>query len=74
MKRHPYNHDSGEKEIIIVVLFAAALALAFALTSCTVTTSPDGTTTRQPDYNAWLEITRLILTDEVPKAIIAPSK
>lgn len=70
MKRHPYNHDSGEKEIIIVVLFAAALALA----SCTVTTSPDGTTTRQPDYNAWLEITRLILTDEVPKAIIAPSK
>jgi hypothetical protein len=55
-------------------LITSAIAIiVIALVSCTVTTAPDGTQTAKPDYNAWLEITRLILADEVPKAII-PTK
>jgi hypothetical protein len=56
-------------------LITAALALlALLFLSCTVTTAPDGKTTRTPDYNAWLEITRLILADETPQPPFTPSK
>lgn len=56
------------------IITAAVALIVLSLTSCTVTTSPDGTRTTQPDYNAWLEITRMILVDEIPKAAIVPTK
>lgn len=71
---YPRNpHDTGS---LLRSLIVAAIGFVIVLffTSCTVTTAPDGTQTRKPDYNAWLEITRLILADEIPQAPIAPTK
>ena len=46
------------------------LLIAFTLASCTVTTLPDGTQTRSADYNAWIEIVKLIQADDIPVAKI----
>jgi len=61
--------------IYYVLVIAALVVLARLLTSCSVTTYPDGSRTVAPDYNAWLKITELIITDEVPPiAPIVPTK
>lgn len=64
----PPSHRDHNTSALIRSLIVAIIMLViiFAATSCTVTTAPDGTRTESPDYNAWLEITRLILADETP--------
>ena len=51
-----------------------AASILILLTGCTVTSNPDGSVTRTADYNAWLEIARLIANDEIPVAPIISTK
>lgn len=79
MKTQPkYPHRERNTGALISRLIVAAIMLAIplAFTSCTVSTAPDGTVTKTPDYNAWIEIVRLIQNDEItPIAIpVNPTK
>ena len=57
------------RSLVVAIIM---LAIFMAVSGC-VTTAPDGTRT-EPDYHAWLEITRLILADETPPVAIPVSK
>lgn len=68
----PRNTDALIRSLIASVII---LAIVMFFTSCAVSTAPDGTVTRSPDYNAIMDIIWLIKTDEVPPvAIPVPSK
>lgn len=75
---HPYNHDDGEKSSIsgcFIFIFALLFLIAcIILSGCAVTTAPDGTVTKEPDYNAWLTIAEMIANWVVPPTAIPVTK
>ncbi len=53
-----------------IITAIVAIIATYLLTSCTVTTSPDGTVTKSPDYNAWLTIAEMVYGGVVPPVAI----
>lgn len=62
------------------IIAIAALTIGFALSSCAVTTAPDGTKTKTVDQqavNPWLELARDLFAKPSPPVapiIVEPSK
>lgn len=48
--------------------------LVITMAGCTVAVNPDGSRSYSANAPEWLEITRLILADEIPQSPIAPTK
>lgn len=72
---HPRQQYATRKLLIELLIVAALFAAVCVATSCTVTTAPDGTVTKQPDYHAWLTIAEMIAEGVVPPvAIPVPTK
>lgn len=50
-----------------------AILSALALTGCVTTVLPDGTVQTAPDYNAWLEVARMVREDQTPPVTFDPT-
>ena len=61
----------------ISIITAIAATLALWMTSCTVTTAPDGAVTKAPNWEAWnpfVELVKEYYPPPVAPIVIEPSK